>query len=256
MIAWYRKQLDRVRYRRRMAERWLRGRRPRADVFAGVYRSNLWGGNPGEFYSGDGSLPLFAEPYCAYLREFIVSLGCQRVTVVDLGCGDFRVGAQLVSSVADRGHVRIEYVGVDVVEALIERNRRRHAAPNVTFACADIVADELPAGDVCLVRQVLQHLSNAEIQRILPKLARYPHVFVTEHFPSPGAALVPNRDKPHGSEIRVEHDSAVCLDQPPFGLERVELVLTHPYYDWGELRTFRIDGARTLAGAPAAGRRA
>jgi methyltransferase family protein len=239
--GWYRTQLARYRYRQRLFRRWRRGRRPAAEVFTEAYETNVWGGQPGELYSGDGSGEEFAGPYCAYLRDFISRSGPAHVTIVDLGCGDFRVGRELVSSATD-------YIGVDVVPALIERNRRAYGAANVAFACADIVNDELPAGDVCLLRQVLQHLSNAEIQRIIPKLAQYRDVFVTEHYPSPESGLVPNRDKPHGPDIRMDENSAVCLDKPPFGLRGVRLVLTLPYYDWGELRTFHLEMARDATG--------
>jgi len=32
------------------------------------------------------------------------------------------------------------------------------------FLCLDIISDELPDGDLCLLREVLQHLSNREMR--------------------------------------------------------------------------------------------
>jgi hypothetical protein len=69
-----------------------------------------------------------------------------------------------------------------------------------------------------MLRQVLQHLSNRQIQAILPKLARYRWVIVTEHLPSERSRVVANLDKVHGSHVRIADRSGVYLDQPPFSL--------------------------------------
>ena len=59
---------------------------------------------------------------------------------------------------------------VDIVETLIERNKTLFKRDNLEFLCLDIVKDELPKADCVIIRQVLQHLSNTEIQHILKKL--------------------------------------------------------------------------------------
>jgi hypothetical protein len=100
VVRWYASSL-------RALERYRRQRRPAQDVFAEVYEKGIWGGGPGSFYSGGGSDPQFSEPYCAYLQQFVKDGGYETVTVVDLGCGDFRVGRQLLSDLPIR-----EYVGV------------------------------------------------------------------------------------------------------------------------------------------------
>jgi hypothetical protein len=52
------------------------------------------------------------------------------------------------------------------VSALIERNIREFSDLAVEFRCVDITADMLPAADVALVRQGLQHLNNASISKV------------------------------------------------------------------------------------------
>jgi hypothetical protein len=64
---------------------------------------------------------------------------------------------------------------------------------------------------------VLQHLSNAQITRVLSKLRQYCFLVVTEHLPA-DAAFVPNLDHPFGSGIRVSRGSGVVLTAPPFDL--------------------------------------
>jgi hypothetical protein len=134
----------------------------------------------------------------------------------------------------------VHYVGVDVVPELIERNRERFGGSGVEFVAADIVNDELPSGDICLVREVMQHLSNAEIQRILEQTRRYEQVFITNHYMANEGDLTPNADKPHGPDLRGSDGSGVYLDQSPFNVDGLELVLTTRHSQHGEIRTFRL----------------
>ncbi len=187
--------------RRRNRDRTVR------EVFTDVYERNLWGGRKGEYCSGAGSEGERAARYAEVVRAFAREHGVRRI--VDLGCGDYRVGRLLRME-------GVSYVGVDVVEPLVARNRDLHGAPDVEFRCLDITSDELPDGDLCLVRQVLQHLSNDQIEAVLRRVERYPWVLVTEHYPAPHAEGPPNLDKPHGADTRIIDGSAVWLDRPPF----------------------------------------
>jgi hypothetical protein len=217
-----------------------RSRRSASTIFSEVYEMNVWGGEAGEFHSGGGSDAGFAGPYSEYLRNFLAGLDAERLVVVDLGCGDFRVGGQLVSE-------GVEYRGVDVVPALVAHNQRTFGKPGVSFRCLDITEEDLPDGDICLVRQVLQHLSNAQIQSVLAKLQKYSHVFVTEHHFRDDADIVRNLDKPHGPDTRLAMNSGVYLDEPPFGLTHTEIGLVTPFDEWTELRTIHFAPGRVLA---------
>jgi hypothetical protein len=72
-----------------------------------------------------------------------------------------------------------------------------------------------------MLRQVLQHLSNAQIATIVPKLYRYHWLIVSEHLPSSGR-FTANRDKPIGPGIRERFGSGVVLTKPPFTLRTLE----------------------------------
>jgi SAM-dependent methyltransferase len=186
-------------------------------VFTEVYSEKQWGSGAEEFDSGAGSgSDEIVDPYIAAIAAIGSREGFESLTFVDLGCGDFRVGRRLVPLCR-------AYVGVDVVPAVVDRNTRMFGSEAVRFEHRDIVADPLPDGDVCFVRQVFQHLSNAQIAQVLPKLNRYRLVFVTEHQPSPGHLRAPNLDKVVGPDIRLYDGSGVYLDQPPFGIPRSAL---------------------------------
>jgi hypothetical protein len=203
---------ERYRLLRRVFEHAGNRHRSAEEVFTAIYARNQWGGRAGEFCSGSGSQSAaITDPYVAAIMELADREGFRGTAFVDLGCGDFAVGRRLLPLCSS-------YVGVDVVRPLIEHNGELFGNATTKFMHLDIAEDELPPGDVCFVRQVLQHLSNAQIAAVLEKLARYRWVLITEHHPSDNAAIVPNRDKVHGGDVRVLDNSGVYVCAPPFAL--------------------------------------
>lgn len=214
--------------------------RPTQKVFQYIYRQHKWGKGEKEFCSGPGSIsPTTTLPYISLINEFLREHPEYKV-VVDLGCGDLEVS---------KGYIdRCErFIGVDIVPELIEYLKSTYSGANTEFVCLDIIKDELPKGDVCLIRQVFQHLSNEEILEILPKLRQYKVIFITEHYPV-GPVLEPNKNIVHGGHIRAYKNSAVFLDKPPFNIpsSNLELVLEVPGIGLNEplkpgvIRTYKL----------------
>ena len=184
---------------------------PTKNAMEQIYEKKLWGGGEAfDFYSGAGSHQAeLLEPYVDAVSSFLNSFETP-LTVCDLGCGDFNVGKRLVV------HTK-HYLGVDIVPKLIARNQSTFKADNLEFLCLDIAEDEWPAADCVLLRQVIQHLSNAEVQRIVSKLANYKYVIVTEHLPQ--GSFTPNKDILSGQGIRLKVQSGIDLLAPPFNLQ-------------------------------------
>ncbi|MDP2688398.1 MAG: class I SAM-dependent methyltransferase [Aequorivita sp.] len=179
-----------------------------------VYEMNLWGGNEADFYSGEGSyLPEIVNPYITAVTSFLTSFESP-LTVYDLGCGDFNVGKALVK------HTK-KYVALDIVPSLIARNKEKFKAANLEFHCLDIAVADLPSGDCAILRQVLQHLSNAEIQSIVNKLAAFKYIILTEHIPEED--FIPNKDIISGQGNRLKKQSGVNLLAPPFNFKIKEV---------------------------------
>ena len=175
-----------------------------------IYKNNLWGRGKSNFFSGDGSHDsAILNPYLKALSLFLTSFN-KPLTIVDLGCGDFNVGNQLL-------HLSENYIGVDIVETLIQRNKDVFKDHNLKFYCLDIALDKLPEGDIALLRQVLQHLSNKEIYKIIRKLPSYKYVVLTEHIPE--GNFDANIDLVSGQGTRLKKNSGVDLFQPPFNLK-------------------------------------
>ena len=183
---------------------------PTKDAMEQVYEMNLWGNNGTDFYSGLGSHhPEMVTPYVDVVRSFLTSFE-EPLIVCDLGCGDFNVGKELIL------HSK-KYVGIDIVPGLIERNRSMFKHDNLEFICLDISKDDLPSGECALIRNVLQHLSNNEVQGILERLKSFKYAIITEHIPD--GNFTANVDIISGQGIRLKKGSGVDVLAPPFNFQ-------------------------------------
>jgi SAM-dependent methyltransferase len=88
------------------------------EEFSKIYERNDWG-----YGSGVGSLPLNNIDYIKFVQSFIT---LNRLTsVVDFGCGDWQFSRFIDWSGA-------QYVGIDVVESVVQNNRRMFGRPNIS----------------------------------------------------------------------------------------------------------------------------
>lgn len=183
---------------------------PTKDAMEQIYEKKLWGTGEADFYSGAGSHdPEITNPYKNALISFLQSFE-NPLVVCDLGCGDFNIGKDLVKYTK-------QYIGVDIVENLITYNKENFKNKNLSFQCLNIAVDTFPAGDCAIVRQVLQHLSNKEIQEVLSKLIDFKYVILTEHIPK--GEFIPNKDIISGQGIRLKKQSGVDVIAPPFNFQ-------------------------------------
>ncbi|MGB5499130.1 MAG: class I SAM-dependent methyltransferase [Maribacter sp.] len=183
---------------------------PTKEAMEQVYEKKLWGSGKSDFYSGEGSHnPEIVNPYISVITSFLTSFKSP-LTVCDLGCGDFNVGKELVKYTK-------KYVGVDIVTGLIAHNKEKFKEDNLEFLCLDIAVDDVPSGDCALLRLVLQHLSNAEVQSVLRKITDFKYVILTEHIPEGG--FIPNKEIISGQGIRLKKQSGLNLLAPPFGIK-------------------------------------
>jgi hypothetical protein len=206
-------------------------------VFAEIYKTNEWGVSEDRdqpFFSGCGSSdPAIVEPYVRAISKLLTSHPAfvdRKPDVVDLGCGDFAVGSRLRGFCAG-------YVACDVVDKLIEFNKRRFADLNVDFRVLDLVVDPLPPGEIVFVRQVFQHLSNDQIAASLSRIAtRYKYLVLTEHLPREPFTHNPDIERIGG--WRVSGNGGVVLTSPPF-LLRVfqDITLLECPDDMGRIQT-------------------
>lgn len=86
--------------------------------------------------------------------------------LLDVPCGDFGWLSQIELALD-------EYIGADIVPAIVERNRSQYGADRRRqFMQRDIASDPLPRADIVLCRDCLVHLSNADVFRAFQNLKR------------------------------------------------------------------------------------
>lgn len=140
-----------------------------AQAFSKIYDRHVW---QGRSLSGPGSDAERTIEFRFLLGQFLRDHGIR--SVVDLGCGDWSYG-QLVDWTG------IEYIGIDTVDSVIEKNQLQHAKSNISFLCMDAARQNLPQADLLVVKEVLQHLPSKDIHSILEKAKTYPFaIFVND----------------------------------------------------------------------------
>ena len=184
------------------------------QVFKEIYEKQLWSPDlekkKFKYYSGSGSHHKdFSYIYVKKVSEFLASFK-QKPNIVDLGCGDFEIGSQIRKFCNN-------YVGVDIVDDLIDYNKIKFKHLNVDFRTLDMTSDQLPEGDICFLRYVLQHLSNDLIKKLIKLInKKYKYLIITEHLPND--SFVANIEMPTSAFIRLDKNSGVVLTKDPFYL--------------------------------------
>ena len=197
----------------------------RRRTFQAIYKNKHWGSeSDSSFYSGTGSRGEVVETYVYQMSQVIAQhqrdLG-RPAKVIDLGCGDFSVGRALAARVPE-----MTYTGCDIVPEVIQHHVGTFADSRISFRVLDVVTDDLPDGDIVLARQVLQHLPNADVSRVLTKLLTYSAAYITEGQPTTIEGPF-NPDKPIGSGMRFNwrtgRGRGLEFDKPPFHLAVKEI---------------------------------
>ena len=120
------------------------------DRFAQIYKDGVWVAHHDDVpLSGAGS----TIEATAHLREQLprILADLEAKVLLDVGCGDFNWMRTV--------ELPCDYVGVDIVPAVIERNKSLYESTTRSFKVADIVASPAPSADVVICREVLFHLS-------------------------------------------------------------------------------------------------
>lgn len=161
-------------------EQLIKTQKTHEEIFTSIYERCYWGNNQNSAYkgsSGQGSRVEFNQKtYIPFIRQFISDKKIQ--TVVDLGCGDFICGEALYND------LDIMYHGYDVYEKMIEFHTSKYSSPKYNFYHLDIFSrkEELIPGDLCILKDILQHWSTNEIYLFLDYLIdtkKYKYILIS-----------------------------------------------------------------------------
>jgi hypothetical protein len=132
-------------------------------IFTNIYEKKLWG--DGEFNSGSGSEIFYnKDTYIPFLKKFILDNSIK--SVVDLGCGNFRCGPLVYDD------LDISYTGYDTYKKLIDYNSNQYSLTKYNFVHLDFCnfKEQIIDGDLCILKDVLQHWSLDSIYSFLDYL--------------------------------------------------------------------------------------
>jgi len=191
-----------------------------AEAFRRHYEDDTshWGNQ-----SGPGSDPFFTIEYRCFVDKFIRMNKIK--TIVDIGCGDWQFSRFLNLE-------GVNYIGFDVVPSVIEMNRKTFTRDNVRFEMMPAAMEEIPQGDLLLMKDVLQHLPNgtiAEFKEII--FPKFKHCLLTNSFIKLNT----------GQNMDIEPGGFRCLDlaASPYGFSG-SYVLEFSSPVWERIRTFLI----------------
>jgi 2-polyprenyl-3-methyl-5-hydroxy-6-metoxy-1,4-benzoquinol methylase len=194
------------------------------DVFADIYKRGEWGTDEsGKGNSGTGSDPENAKKYIDFLQNYLTQNNIK--SVVDLGCGDWRISRTI-------NWDGVRYLGIDVVASVIQENIEHFAAPNISFLKADGSDTCLPAADLLICKDILQHLPFQDIHEIISQFGKFRHCIIVNDV-NPSTLTCENMDIPRG------HYRSLDLTQPPFSMLG-EKVLNYSSGPNGELKQVLI----------------
>jgi SAM-dependent methyltransferase len=138
------------------------------ERFTEIYRQNFWSSS--ESGSGEGSEFLYTKTLRSELPRIVEKYSIK--TIVDAPCGDFNWMCHVLPKIS------VHYIGVDIVDNVIVRNRHKYEAVDIHFAVADICSDQLPECDLLIVRDCLFHLSYSDINRFLRNIAQVDYKYL------------------------------------------------------------------------------
>ena len=134
-------------------------------VFTRKYQQNKWGKDISNKYkgnSGPGSTILFNIEYIEFLKNFIINNNIKNI--VDLGCGDFRIGEKIYND------INVNYTGYDIYKDLINSHMEQYSNNNkYNFIYLDFYnnPDKIINSDLIIIKEVLQHWPNYKINQFL-----------------------------------------------------------------------------------------
>lgn len=132
------------------------GRKSLKWKFTRIYRRNLFGGKQSR--AGQGSDLSQTRVIVQELPKLLKELNAR--SMVDAPCGDFFWMEEVELPVG-------KYVGVDIVEQMIQQNQANYGNQQRSFLVMNIVEDVVPRADLILCRDCLVHLSFDDCKKVI-----------------------------------------------------------------------------------------
>lgn len=188
------------------------------SVFEEIYSKDLWKLESADWTketAGYEPLDSCLDRFVKLAQDFMRLNGVR--SVVEFGCGFWNYARAIDWS-------GIQYDGFDVVDGPIRWNRDHYGADNIRF---HVLADGtwLPAADLLISKDVLQHLPNADVEY-------YTGIFRRNYrFSLIGNSVYPDHNT--NADIPAGDCRSLRLDLPPFNLP-CAVLQRWEYLEFGE----------------------
>ena len=130
----------------------------RKIIFYLIYKSSHWRDynkiKEDESISGLGSDIKVTKKLIVELENFIKDNKIN--SLLDIACGDFLWMNKLINK-----NKNLDYLGLEIVEDIVNKNNLLYSNSKIKFKCADVLKNEIPKNyDLILIRDFFIHIKN------------------------------------------------------------------------------------------------
>lgn len=202
---------------------------PITEVFEKVYETGIWGVDENQKgTSGSGSEPRNALPYINYLTKFLKEKNI--TSVVDAGCGDWQFSRNL-------DWTGISYTGIDASKTVVTTNLEKFAKDNINFIHANFIDMNLPKADLLILKDVLQHLSIANVHKAIKQFKKFKYVIVVND-------IDPNTQTSKNREIADGDYRTLDITAKPFGVKAKRVLTYKPEFSYETKLVLLVDNSK------------
>jgi hypothetical protein len=131
------------------------------ETFNEIFQSNHWSSKSSK--SGTGSEDIQTREIRLQIPRLVEELDIKKF--LDIPCGDFSWFSKMNLNLD-------QYIGGDIIEAIVSKNRSLFNLQNVEFISINLIDDELPKADIILCRDCFVHFSFYDINKAIENIKR------------------------------------------------------------------------------------
>jgi hypothetical protein len=186
------------------------------DRFLIIYKNNYWDNS--ETVSGPGSTLKTTVNLRKKLKKVIKKYNIK--SIFDAPCGDCNWIEKIIKN------SRIRYIGADIVNDIIVKNKKKFDDKKITFKRMDLTKEKIPKADLFICRDFLFHLSYEDIYIFLKNLKKSnsKYLLISSHYKN---EKIKNINKNiHSGDFR-----KIDIFQPPFNFNKNYVTVIDDYCD-------------------------
>jgi hypothetical protein len=177
------------------------------QLFELIFTVNAW--NDPNSSSGTGSNLIKTTHIRRQLPILLTTLGVK--SMLDIPCGDFYWMKEVDLSCLD------QYIGADIVEALIAQNNKQYQHEKRQFIKRDLICDTLAHVDLIFCRDCLQHVPNEQVLEAIANFKRSESTYLlVSHFPE----VQENVDIPRDQLTSLIRCRKINLEKAPYNFPK------------------------------------